>query len=226
MLWSGCDVKSVQQNMVGKKLNILCGAVGAAMLLTVGMTIIYYFCPAVYATFRSLFFPEKVYRIKATFGNKQYTLSLYCKRYGHQSFNSRNVFPVLVLCDLPLPEDYQHIKIFPNGIGVFQTPSDWFVVRKNYLYLESGARMTVAIENDMKGWKAAYSITRQGDKYIYRIAPGKKKGRIRPFIEFAIPAFLLENIPELSTCDRIGKKCANKLFILPLTCKNADISCL
>ena len=76
------------------------------------------------------------------------------------------------------------------------------------------------IEEDMKGWEAAYTIIQQGGKYIYNIAPSKGNRRSRPRIEFAIPEFLLKNIPELTKRYRIEKRINNKLCIFPHTEKD------
>jgi hypothetical protein len=78
------------------------------------------------------------------------------------------------------------------------------------------------IEEDMKGWEANYSITRQNGRYIYNIAPSGEKRRNRPRIEFAIPEFLLKNIPELTTHYRIEKRINNKLCIFPHTEKGTS----
>ena len=206
--------------MISRKTKIFCLA-GIVILLAATLPAAYWFFPAVYATLRCLFFPEQVYWINVTCGGKEYRLPLYYKHKGHETFESRKKFPILVLCNLPLPpENYRHLKIFPNGIGVFQTPSEWFVVTPNYLHLKSGACLTMPIEEDMKGWEAAYTIIQQGGKYIYNIAPSKGNRRSRPRIEFAIPEFLLKNIPELTKSDRIEKRINNKLCIFPHTEKD------
>ena len=208
--------------MISRKTKIFCFA-GIVILLAATLPAAYWFFPAVYATLRCLFFPEQVYWINVTCGGKEYRLPLYYKHKGHETFESRKKFPVLVLCNLPLPpENYRHLKIFPNGIGVFQTPSEWFVVTPNYLHLKSGACLTMPIEEDMKGWEANYNITRQNGRYIYNIAPSGEKRRNRPRIEFTIPEFLLKNIPELTTHYRIEKRINNKLCIFPHTEKGTS----
>ena len=138
--------------MQKKSIKILC-ITAVLVLIAAGIAGSYWFCPVIYASFRSLFWPEKVYWIETLCGGKKYLLPLYYKCEGYQSF--RNIkLPVLVLCNLPLPSDsYQHLKIFPNGIGIFQTPAEWFVVRKNYLHLKSGSCLTIPVEDDMKGWR-------------------------------------------------------------------------
>lgn len=206
--------------MISRKTKIFCLA-GAVILLVTALPAAYWFSPAVYSALRCLFFPEKTYWINVSCDGKEYRLPLYYKLKGHGTFESPKKLPVLVLCNLPLPpEDYRHLKIFPNGIGVFQTPSEWFVVTPNYLHLKSGACLTMPIEEDMKGWEAAYTIIQQGGKYIYNIAPSKGNRRSRPRIEFAIPEFLLKNIPELTKRYRIEKRINNKLCIFPHTEKD------
>ena len=206
--------------MTSRKIKILCVS-GVITLLAAGLTAAYWFCPVVYSALRCLFFPEQVYWINVACGGKEYRLPLYCKHNGHETFENGKKSPVLVLCNLPLSsEDYRHFKIFPNGIGVFQTPAEWFVITPRYLHLKSGSCLTVPIEEDMKGWESSYTIIRQNGKYIYSIAPPKGNHRNRPRIEFAIPEFLLKNIPELTKRYRIEKRINNKLCIFPHTLKN------
>lgn len=195
------------------------------ILFSAGIVASYWFFPVIYASFRSLFWPEKVYWIETVCGGKKYLLPLYYKCEGHQSFRTNKKLPVLVLCNLPLPSDsYQHLKIFPNGIGIFQTPAEWFVVRKNYLHLKSGSCLTRPVEDDMKGWETAYSITREKGKIFYKIAPSHRKGRKRPSIEFAVPEALFKNVPDLPCDYREEKRDKNKLYVLPYTKPDADIS--
>lgn len=151
----------------------------------------YLWQPAVCMEVIGFFLPDEQYRIPVRIGHKEYKLPLFYKRRAHENIRSE-IVPALVLCNIPIAGEIKHIKIFPDGLGVFQTPERWFSVGYFSLLLREGSCLTRPLEDDMKGWNTEYHIRHENGMYCFYIHPWD---RIKAPISFAIPEKLLERIP-------------------------------
>ena len=161
---------------------------------------LYVFLPEVYIELVGFFLPDEQYRISVMIGSKEYKLPLFFRNRAHQDLRDK-VFPALILCDLPVEENVEHLKIFPDQLGVFPT-CDLFYRGHFALLLREGAYTTYELEDDMKGWDVEYHIERKNGMVSFLILPYQNSSpvperlrRNNEPISFAIPEKLLKRVP-------------------------------
>jgi len=152
---------------------------------------LYVWHPAVCTGIIGFFFPDEQYSISVRIGDLEHKLPLFYKRSAHENERG-NMGPALVLCNIPTSQGVEHIKVFPDCLGVFQFPGKWFSVGRFSLMLREGARMTIPLEDDMKGWDREYHIEHRDNMFHFTIFPDEQK---KDPISFAIPEKLLERVP-------------------------------
>ena len=150
----------------------------------------YLWQPAVCMELVGFFFPDEQYRIPVRIGRKEYKLPLFYKKRAHE-IDREEIVPALVLCNIPIAGEMKHIKIFPDGLGVLQTPKNWFSVGYFSLLLREGSCLTRPLEDDMKGWNTEYYIRHENGIFYFYIHPWD---RINEPISFAIPFSLAYSI--------------------------------
>ena len=161
---------------------------------------LYVFLPEVYIELVGFFLPDEQYRISVMIGSKEYKLPLFFRNRAHQDLGDK-VFPALILCNLPVEGKVEHLKIFPDRIGVFST-CDLFYRGHFALLLREGAYTTYELEDDMKGWDVEYHIQRKDGMVSFLILPDQKSSlvperlrRNNEPISFAIPEELIKRVP-------------------------------
>ena len=165
-------------------------SIGFAFILIPLSIGFYLWQPGVCMELVGFFLPDEQYLIQVRIGHKEYKLPLFYKRRAHENIRSE-IVPALVLCNIPIAGEMKHIKIFPDGLGVLQTPEKWFSVGYFSLLLREGSCLTRPLEDDMKGWNTEYHIRHENGMFHFYIHPWD---RIKEPISFAIPEKLLERI--------------------------------
>ena len=161
---------------------------------------LYVFLPEVYIELVGFFLPDEQYRISVMIGSKEYKLPLFFRNRAHQDLGDK-VFPALILCDLPVEENVEHLKIFPDQLGVFPT-CDLFYRGHFALLLREGAYTTYELESYIKGWDVEYHIERKNGMVSFLILPDQNSSlvperlrRNNEPVSFAIPEKLLKRVP-------------------------------
>ena len=95
----------------------------------------------------------------------------------------------------------EHLKIFPDRLGVFPT-CDLFYRGLFALLLREGAYTTYELEDDMKGWDAEYHIERRNGMVRFLILPYRRSPAVperlrrnNETVSFEIPEKLLKRVP-------------------------------
>ena len=186
--------------MFRKKRNRILLYIAFALSLPPVFVALYVFLPEVYIELVGFFLPDEQYRISVMIGSKEYKLPLFFRNRAHQDLGDK-VFPALILCDLPVEENVEHLKIFPDRIGVFPT-CDLFYRGHFALLLREGAYTTYELESDIKGWDVEYHIERKNGMVSFLILPYQHSSlvpeRLRKnneTVSFAIPEKLLKRVP-------------------------------
>ena len=158
------------------------------------------FLPEVYIELVGFFLPDEQYRIPVRIGRKEYKLPLFFRSRAHED-RGDGVFPALILCDLPVEKPVEHLKIFPDRLGVFPTCNLFY--RGHFaLLLREGAYTTYELEDDMKGWDVEYHIERRNGMVRFLILPyqnspavPERLRRNHELVSFEIPEKLLKRVP-------------------------------
>lgn len=177
-----------------------------------GLAALYFFCPKGWTVLGTLFAPDHMAEIRISVDGIETTVPVFRKRHGHLNELGKEV-PVLVMCGIPCKNGRENIKIFPDGLGVFQDAEAWFCYSSRYLYIRSCALLTMPLEDDMKGWNAEYRITEMNEAVQYEIFPADP---LRPnHIRFSIPKKILSSVPSLGTAGRYLARDGKALQCLP-----------
>ena len=162
---------------------------------------LYVFLPTVYIELVGFFLPDEQYSISVRIGRTDYKLPLFFKRRAHQTPDDEGVFPALILCNLPVAGGMEHLKIFPDRLGVFPT-CDLFYPGHFAILLREGAYTTYRLEDDMKGWDVEYYIERKNGMVSFLILPYQRPSAVSERLErnnepisFAIPEKLMKRVP-------------------------------
>lgn len=183
-----------------RKRNRILLYIALALSLPPVFVALYVFLPEVYIELVGFFLPDEQYLISVMIGRKDYKLPLFFKSRAHKD-RGDGVFPALILCNLPVEGTVEHLKIFPDRLGVFPT-YDLFFQGHFALLLREGAYTTYELEDDMKGWDAEYHIERRNGRVRFLILPYQNSPavpeRLRRNLElvsFEIPEKLLKRVP-------------------------------
>ena len=133
---------------------------------------LYIFLPEVYIELVGFFLPDEQYRVSVRIGRTEHKLPLFFRSRAHEE-HGNGVCPALILCDLPVENPVEHLKIFPDRLGVFPT-CDLFYRGHFALLLREGAYTTYLLEDDMKGWDVEYHIQRKNGIVCFLILPHQK----------------------------------------------------
>lgn len=158
------------------KNKVVRGGIACFLLLSV-LVYLYIFQPSAWGTLGSMFFPDQRCEAQVVINGRPHVLPVFFKARAALDRNGETV-PALLLCNIPLPSRSEHLKIFPNGIGVFQYPEQWFVVRKRYVLIREGSYLTLDLSNDMKGWGVNYRIREEQDSVVYEIPQSEHRGSV------------------------------------------------
>ena len=188
------------RKMFRKKRNRILLYIALALSLPPVFVALYVFLPEVYIELVGVFLPDEQYRIPVRIGSKEYQLPLFYRNRAHQDLGDE-VFPALILCDLPVEKKMEHLKIFPDRLGVFPT-SDLFYRGHFALLLREGAYTTYELEDDMKGWDVEYHIQRKKGMVRFLILPYRRSPAVperlrrnNETVSFEIPEKLLKRVP-------------------------------
>ena len=183
-----------------KRRNRILLYIALALSLPPVFVALYVFLPEGYIELVGFFLPDEQYRISVMIGSKEYKLPLFFRNRAHQDLGDK-VFPALILCNLPVEGKVEHLKIFPDRIGVFST-CDLFYRGHFALLLREGAYTTYELESDIKGWDVEYHIERKNGMVSFLILPYQHSSlvpeRLRKnneTVSFAIPEKLLKRVP-------------------------------
>ena len=183
-----------------KKRNRILLYIALALSLPPVFVALYVFLPEVYIELAGFFLPDEQYRIPVRIGSKEYQLPLFFRSRAHDG-DGDGVFPALILCGLPVEKPVEHLKIFPDRLGVFPT-CDLFYRGHFALLLREGAYTTYELEDDMKGWDVEYHIERRNGMVRFLILPYRKSPAVperlrrnNEPVSFAIPEKLLKRVP-------------------------------
>jgi len=175
--------------------------IALALSLPLIFAALYVFLPEVYIELVGVFLPDEQYHVSVKIGRTEHKLPLFFKSRAHQEPDDEDVFPALILCNLPVEGKVEHLKIFPDRIGVFPT-CDLFYRGHFSLLLREGAYTTYELEDDMKGWDVEYHIERKNGMVSFLILPDQKSSlvterlrRNNEPISFAIPEELIKRVP-------------------------------
>ena len=171
-------------------------SITGCLLIVFILEFLYWFQPAVFALLGNIFFPDKRCMVQVVINRESHTLPLYVKKRAAKN-DKGEIVPALILCNVPGPSGVEHLKIFPNGIGVFQTPKQWFVVKNRYVLIMDGSYLTIDLRDDMKGWGTDYKIGENGNNLAYVIQPSKNMGTVK----IIIPQKMLESVPPIDIFD-------------------------
>ena len=174
----------------GKMKNKFVFGAAACFLLPVVLVYLYLFQPTVWAMLGDIFSPDKRCDAQVVINGRSHILPAYYKA-GAAINRNGEVVPALLLCNIPLSSGIEHLKIFPDRIGVFQYPAKWFVVRKRYVLIREGALLMLDISDDMKGWGVNYRIREEEDSLIYEIPPSEH----RDSVKITIPKAFVRLVP-------------------------------
>jgi len=187
--------------MFRKKRNRILLYIALALSLPPVFVALYVFLPEVYIELVGFFLPDEQYRISVMIGRKEYKLPLFFRSRAQQGPDDKEVFPALILCDLPVEKPVEHLKIFPDRLGVFPT-CDLFYRGHFALLLRDGAYTTYELEDDMKGWDVEYHIERRNGMVRFLILPyqnspavPERLRRNHEPVSFEIPERLLKRVP-------------------------------
>ena len=187
--------------MFRKKRNRILLYIALALSLPVVFVALYVFLPTVYIELIGFFLPDEQYRISVMIGRKEYKLPLFFKSRAQQEPGDEEAFPALILCNLPVAGGVEHLKIFPDRLGVFPT-YDLFFQGHFALLLRDGAYTTYLLEDDMKGWDVEYHIERRNGMVRFLILPyqnspavPERLRRNEEPVSFEIPEKLLKRVP-------------------------------
>ena len=177
--------------MFRKKRNRILLYIALALSLPPIFVGLYVFLPTVYIELIGFFLPDEQYRISVRIGREEYKLPLFFKSRAQQEPGEEKVFPALFLCDLPVAGGLEHLKIFPDRLGLFPTCNLFY--RGHFaLLLREGAYTTYELEDDMKGWDVEYHIERRNGMVRFLILPYRRNEEP---ISFEIPEKLLKRVP-------------------------------
>lgn len=165
------------------------GGVSCFLFLAI-LAYLYVFQPSVWATLGNIFFPDQRCEAQVVINGRTHVLPVFFKSRAALDRNGKTV-PALLLCNIPLSSGIEHLKIFPNGIGVFQDPETWFAVRKRYVLIREGSYLTMDLSNDMKGWGVNYRIREEQDSVVYDIPPSER----RDSVKITIPKSFVRLVP-------------------------------
>jgi hypothetical protein len=186
--------------MFRKKRNRILLYIALALSLPPVFVALYVFLPEVYIELVGFFLPDEQYRIPVRIGRKEYKLPLFFRSRAHKD-RGDGVFPALILCGLPVEKPVEHLKIFPDRLGVFPT-CDLFYRGHFALLLREGAYTTYELEDDMKGWDVEYQIERRNGMVRFLILPYRKSPAVPERLQrnnepvsFEIPEKLLKRVP-------------------------------
>ena len=175
--------------------------IAAALSLPPIFVALYIFLPEVYIELVGFFLPDEQYRVSVRIGRTEHKLPLFFRSRAHQDTGDEDVFPALILCDLPVEDGVEQLKIFPDRLGVFPT-CDLFYRGHFALLLREGAYTTYELESDIKGWDVEYHIQRKDGMVSFLILPYQHSSlvpeRLRKnneTVSFAIPEKLLKRDP-------------------------------
>ncbi len=184
-----------------KKRNRILLYIAAALSLPPVFVALYIFLPEVYIELVGFFLPDEQYRVSVRIGRTEHKLPLFFRSRAHQDTGDEDVFPALILCDLPVKDGVEQLKIFPDRLGVFPT-CDLFYRGHFALLLREGAYTTYELESDIKGWDVEYHIQRKNGMVSFLILPyqrtpavPEKLQRNKEPISFAVPEKLLKRVP-------------------------------
>ena len=177
-----------------------------------GLAALYFFCPKAWTVLGTLFAPDRAAQVRVSVDGKATTVPVFWKRHGHLDDRGKEV-PVLVVCGIPCGTGRENLKIFPDGLGVFQDAKDWFCYSPRYLYLRSCALLTMPLEDDMKGWDTEYRIAEKDGGVHYEIFPAGPRRPER--IVFSIPKKMLSSVPPLGAAGRYLARDGEVLRCLP-----------
>lgn len=189
------------RKMFRKKRNRILLYIAFALSLPPVFVALYVFLPEVYIELVGFFLPDEQYRIPVRIGRKEYKLPLFFKSRAQQEPGDKKVFPALILCNLPVEKPVEHLKIFPDRLGVFPT-CNLFYRGHCALLLREGAYTTYELEDDMKGWDVEYHIERRNGMVRFLILPyqnspavPERLRRNHEPVSFEIPEKLLKRVP-------------------------------
>ena len=161
---------------------------------------LYVFLPTVYIELVGFFLPDEQYRVSVKIGKTAYKLPLFFKSRAHEDLGDE-VFPALILCNLPVAGGMEHLKIFPDRLGVFPT-CELFYPGHFAILLREGAYTTYLLEDDMKGWDVEYRIEHKNGMVGFLILPYQRPSAVSERlkrnnepISFAIPEKLMKRVP-------------------------------
>ena len=178
------------RKMFRKKRNRILLYIALALSLPPVFVALYVFLPEFYIELVGFFLPDEQYRISVMIGSKEYKLPLFFRSRAHED-RGDGVFPALILCDLPVEKPVEHLKIFPERLGVFPTCNLFY--RGHFaLLLRDGAYTTYELEDDMKGWDVEYHIERRNGMVRFLILPYQRNEEP---VSFEIPEKLLKRVP-------------------------------
>lgn len=181
-------------------------------IFSYGFTALYFFCPKAWTVLGTLFAPDRVMEVRVSVDGRETSVPVFWKRHGHLDELGKEV-PVLVVCGIPCKNGRENLKIFPDGLGVFQNAEAWFCCSPRYLYLRSCALLTMPLEDDMKGWDTEYRIAEKDGTVHYEIFPA---GPYRPHrIVFSLPKKMLSPVPPLGASGRYLARDGEVLQCLP-----------
>lgn len=183
-----------------KKRNRILLYIAAALSLPPVFVALYIFLPEVYIELVGFFLPDEQYRVSVRIGRTEHKLPLFFRSRAHENLKDE-VCPALILCDLPVEDGVEQLKIFPDRLGVFPT-CDLFYRGHFALLLREGAYTTYELESDIKGWDVEYHIQRKNGMVSFLILPYQKSSagpeklqRNKEPISFAVPEKLLKRVP-------------------------------
>ena len=188
--------------MFQKRRNKILLYIALALFLPPVFAALYIFLPEVYIELVGFFLPDEQYRVSVRIGRTEHKLPLFFRRRAHQDTGDEYAFPALILCNLPVEgKKVEHLKIFPDRLGVFPT-CDLFYRGHFALLLREGAYTTYELEDDMKGWDVEYHIQRKDGMVSFLILPYQGSSadaqvfqrNIEP-ISFAVPEKLMKRVP-------------------------------
>ena len=171
------------------KNKFISGAAACFLFLSV-LAYLYFFQPSVWALLGDIFFRDKRCDVQVVINGKPHVLPVFFKARAALDRNGEPV-PALLLCNIPLSSGIEHLKIFPNGIGVFQDPENWFAARNRYVLIREGSYLTMDLSNDMKGWGVNYRIREEQDSVVYEIPSSER----RDSVKITIPKSFVRLVP-------------------------------
>ena len=118
----------------------------ACFLLLSVLAYLYLFQPSVWVALGDVLFPDKKCDVQVVVGGQPHVLPVFFKAEAAINKSGERV-PTLLLCNIPLSSGIEHLKIFPNGIGVFQNPEKWFAVREKYVVIREGSLLTLDLSD-------------------------------------------------------------------------------